>query len=136
MAARPTLEAVALLGEFGFEFVAADQVGEPTPGRIADRLTDLIAALEDAQARGDLGAVQQATEKLKRLQQAIDVWSLLAGDLDDDSSTAETIPPLPPNAGGSTNVEGFDRAAAGPDREFRQATGQESRAAPVEPEKR
>ena len=81
--------------------------------------------------------MQQATEKLKRLQQAIDVWSLLAGDLDDDSSTAETpLPPLPPSAGGSTNVEGFDRAAAGPDREFRQDIGQDARAAPVEPEKR
>ncbi len=83
MAPKPTLEAITLLGEFGFEFVAADQVGEPTPGRIADRLSEIITVLEEANARGNPSAVRQATEKLKRLQQAIDVWSLLASELDD-----------------------------------------------------
>jgi len=80
MATKPTLEAIALLGEFGFEYVDPEQVGEPTPGRIADRLSEIIVTLEDAQARGNLAAVQQATEKLKRLQRAIDVWSLLASE--------------------------------------------------------
>jgi hypothetical protein len=96
MAAKPTLEAIALLGEFGFEFVAADQVGEPTPGRIADRLSEVIAALEDATARGNLGAVHHATEKLKRLQQAIDVWSLLASDLDDSQPAPQGPAPRAP----------------------------------------
>ncbi len=89
MAAKPTLEAVALLGEFGFEFVAPDQVGEPTPGRIADRLTDIITALDEAVAQGNLASVQQATEKLKRLQGAIDVWSLLSADFDDGEAQAD-----------------------------------------------
>jgi hypothetical protein len=95
MAAKPTLEAITLLGEFGFEFVAADQVGEPTPGRIADRLSEIIAALEEANARGNPGAVHQATEKLKRLQQAIDVWSLLASQLDDNQPAPQPAPPRP-----------------------------------------
>jgi hypothetical protein len=103
MAPKPTLEAIALLGEFGFEFVAADQVGEPTPGRIADRLSEIIAALEDANARGNPGAVRQAVEKLKRLQQAIDVWSLLASELEDNPAPqapppAPAIPTRPPAA--------------------------------------
>jgi hypothetical protein len=96
MPAKPTLEAIALLGEFGFEFVAADQVGEPTPGRIADRLSEIISALEDANARGNPSAVRHATEKLKRLQQAIDVWSLLASQLDDSTVTSQAPPPAPP----------------------------------------
>jgi outer membrane biosynthesis protein TonB len=96
MAAKPTLEAIALLGEFGFEFVAADQVGEPTPGRIADRLSEIIATLEEAIARGNLGAVHQATEKLKRLQQSIDVWSLLASQLDDDQPVPQPSPVVAP----------------------------------------
>jgi hypothetical protein len=96
MAAKPTLEAIALLGEFGFEFVATDQVGEPTPGRIADRLSEIIAALEDAAARGNMGAVHNATEKLKRLQQAIDVWSLLASDLDDAQAPPQAPAPRAP----------------------------------------
>src|SRR5437016_13245870 len=99
MAAKPTLEAVALLGEFGFEFVAPDQVGEPTPQRIADRLTDIIAALEDSQVRRDPCATQQAIENLKRLQQAIDVWSLLASDLDEAQPPADEAPPAPAGAG-------------------------------------
>jgi hypothetical protein len=94
MAPKPTLEAIALLGEFGFEFVAVDQVGEPTPGRIADRLSEIIAALEDANARGNPAAVRQATEKLKRLQQAIDVWSLLASELEDGPAQAPGPAPV------------------------------------------
>ena len=107
--AKATVEAIALLGEFGFEFVAADQVGEPTAGRIADRLTEIIAALEDARARGDLGAVQHVAEKLKKLQRALDVWSLLTGELEDDEPETEAEPPvapLPTSAGASTSVEG------------------------------
>jgi len=110
--ARATVEAIALLGEFGFEFTASDQVGEPTPARIADRLTEIIESLEEARSRGDLRGVQQVVDKLKRLQQAIDVWSLLAGDLDDDEPEAEApVAPLPTNAGGSTAVEGPGKAA-------------------------
>src|SRR5262249_26789244 len=107
MAAKPTLEAVALLGEFGFEFVAPDQVGEPTPGRIADRLTEIITALEEAIAQGNLASVQQATEKLKRLQGAIDVWSLLSAEFDDgelapEDTAAPPAPTWPPPAQAST----------------------------------
>jgi len=111
--AKATVEAIALLGEFGFEFVAADQVGEPTAGRIADRLTEIIAALEDARARGDLGAVQQVAEKMKKLQRALDVWSLLTGELEDDEPQAEPpVAPLPTSAGASTSVESLEKAAA------------------------
>jgi hypothetical protein len=111
--AKATVEAIALLGEFGFEFTTADQVGEPTPARIADRLTEIIESLEEARSRGDLKGVQHVADKLKKLQQAIDVWSLLAGDLDDDEPEAEApvAAPLPTNAGASTAVEGLGKAA-------------------------
>lgn len=99
MATKPTLEAIALLGEFGFEYIAPDQVGEPTPGRIADRLSEIIASLEEALARGNFAAVQQATEKLKRLQRAIDVWSLLASEPEipepPAAATHRSVPPVP-----------------------------------------
>ena len=53
--------------KFGFEAVQLDQPGAPTPGRIADRLGDITTALEEAVAKGDLGAISNGVAELGRL---------------------------------------------------------------------
>jgi len=50
--------------KFGFEAVRLDQPGAPTPGRIADRLGDITTALEEAVAKGDLGAISNGVAEL------------------------------------------------------------------------
>jgi hypothetical protein len=60
--------------EFGFEAVPLDELGAPTPGRIADCLGDITTALDQAVVNGDLGAIANGAGKVARLRMALSAW--------------------------------------------------------------
>jgi hypothetical protein len=64
----------AAMGEFGFDVVDLDKPGAPTPGRIADRLSDISGSLDKALAAGSLPAVVEAAAELRRLLRALDAY--------------------------------------------------------------
>ena len=64
----------AAMQEFGFEADPLDQPGAPAPGQIAECLGDIITALENAVANGDLGAIANSVAELVRLRTALDAY--------------------------------------------------------------
>ena len=64
----------AAVQEYGFALVPLDQPGAPTPGRIADCLGNITIALGKSVAVGDLGAIANGIDELKRLRFALDAW--------------------------------------------------------------
>jgi hypothetical protein len=64
----------AAFDEFGFEAVELDQPGAPTPGRIADRISDVVGSLEEAVCLKSWKKVLRATAELRRLRFALDVY--------------------------------------------------------------
>jgi len=64
----------AAMEEFGFKVVSLGRPGSPTPGRIADRLADILIDLDIAIERGDLGMICEAMNTAKRLRTALDRW--------------------------------------------------------------
>jgi hypothetical protein len=69
---NPTTEqGAAALDEFGFCLVELDRPGAPTPGRIADRIHDIVAKLSDARSPGCAVA---AVAELRRLNLALDAY--------------------------------------------------------------
>lgn len=71
-----TEQGAAAMEEFGFRPVGLGEVGAPTPGRIADRLSDIQGALEDALRDHDTPALVAAIRELGRLRLALDAWDI------------------------------------------------------------
>lgn len=71
---RTSPEGEAAMEEFGFAAVPLDRPGAPRPGRVADRLCDLVAELEQATEVGDLGGIIEGIAAVRRLVLALDAW--------------------------------------------------------------
>ena len=69
-----TRDGEAAMREFGFAPVRLDKIGAPTPGRVADRLSDLVGSLKDAIKEGNRAAVMKQVSGLNRLRLALDAW--------------------------------------------------------------
>lgn len=64
----------AALQEFGFRCVPTTAPGSPTPGRIADRIHDIKASLEDAIEARSWERCTAATVELRRLLFTLDCY--------------------------------------------------------------
>lgn len=69
-----TEQGAAALAEFGFDPVPLEQPGAPTPGRIADRLSDIEGHLTEAYTCMDAEALVAGIRELSRLRLALDAW--------------------------------------------------------------
>jgi hypothetical protein len=68
-ATRPAKKAME---EFGFKAVNLDEPGAPTPGRIADRLSDIHSLLVEGIQQGEADKIAEATIQLATLLLALD----------------------------------------------------------------
>lgn len=71
-----TRDGEAAMREFGFAPVRPDMIGAPTPGRVADRLSDLVGSLEEAIRDEKRAATMKQVRGLNRLVLALDAWDL------------------------------------------------------------
>lgn len=69
-----TRDGEAAMREYGFDPVRLDKIGAPTPGRVADRLSDLVGSLEDAIKDGNRATAMKQVRGLNRLRLALDAW--------------------------------------------------------------
>lgn len=108
-----TRDGEAAMREFGFAPVRLDKIGAPTPGRIADRLSDLVGSLKDAIKDGNRAAAMKQVRGLGRLQHALDTWDfcMMYQDVRWDAASASADSP----GGGRGPAAGprADEAAAG-----------------------
>lgn len=81
--------------ECGFDLVELHQVGAPTPGRIADRLHDVIDKIEDDVLSLDAEVVENALSSLRCLLLALDTWD--AGMLATICAAIPTTPAIGTN---------------------------------------
>ena len=65
----------AAMEEFDFAPVPLAERSAPRPGRVADRLSDLVAELEHATEVGDLGRIIEGVASVRRLVLALDAWT-------------------------------------------------------------
>lgn len=107
-----TRDGEAAMREFGFAPVRLDKIGAPTPGRVADRLSDLVGSLKDAIKEGNRAAAMKQVRGLGRLQQALDAWDfcMMYQGVRRDAASA---PAGSPGSGRSPEGPGADGAAAG-----------------------
>lgn len=69
-----TEQGAAAMKEFGFSPVALNEVGAPTPGRIADRIADVVVLIDEAAKARSWNGVVRARAELSRLLLALDAW--------------------------------------------------------------
>ena len=107
-----TRDGEAAMREFGFAPVRPDKIGAPTPGRVADRLSDLLGSVEDAIKEGNRAAAMKHVRGLNRLRLALDAWDfcmVYQGVRRDAAST----PAGSPGSGRNPAAPGADAPTAG-----------------------